>query len=211
MSEAVGVESPEAGRGLRKGGAYGRLYLGEVDKAADETSLGDELLKVGRDGGASGENHGVGDGGGSKGEARESAVDDGELDALLLEVVDLVGEYGGGGGARYESLAGREDASGEESAEGGALVGEVEDLGDAATLEIVSLGGDEIHALVESHLRLGGGIDAVGLLAIDTDRGDGGGDAEFVETAEDVVETDGLAGILFKTDDGEAAGGEYVL
>lgn len=211
MSEAVGVESPEAGSGLRKGGAYGWLYLGEVDKAADETSLGDELLEVGRDGGASGENHGVGDGGGSKGEARESAVDDGELDTLLLEAAYLVSEDGGSGGAGYESLAGREYAGGEEPSEGGALVGEVEDLGDAATLEIVSLGGDEIHALVESHLRLGGGIDAVGLLAIDADGGDGGGDAQLVETTEDVVETDGLAGILFKADDGETAGGEYVL
>ena len=169
------------------------------------------MLEVGRDGSAGGENHGVGDGGGSEGEARESAVDDGELDALLLEVFNLLCEYGGGGGTRYEGFAGREYASGEEPSEGGALVGEVEDLGDAATLEIVSLGGDEIHALVESHLRLGGGIDAVGLLAVDTYGGDGGGDAEFVETAEDVVETDGLAGILFKTYDGEAAGGEYVL
>ncbi len=211
MSEAVGVESPEAGRGLRESGAYGWFHLGEVDKAADETGFGDKLLEVGRDGSAGGENHGVGDGGGSKGEARESAVDDGELDALLLEVVDLVGEYGGSGGAGYESLAGREYASGEEPAEGGALVGEIEYLGDATTLEVVALGGDEIHALVESHLRLGGGIDAVGLFAIDADGGDGGGDAQLVETTEDVVETDGLAGILFKADDGETAGGEYVL
>lgn len=211
MSEAVGVESPEAGSGLRKGGAYGWLHLGEVDKAADETSLGDELLEVGGDGGAGGENHGVGDGGGSKGKARESAVDDGELDALLLEVFNLLCEYGGGGGARYESLAGREYASGEESAEGGALVGEVEYLGDATTLKVVALRGDEIHALVESHLRFGGSIDAVGLFAIDADGCDSGGDAELVETTEDVVETDGLTGILFKTDDGEAAGGEYVL
>ena len=211
MSEAVGVESPEARSGLRKGGAYGWLHLGEVDKAADETSLGDELLEVGRDGSAGGENHRVGDGGGGKGEARESAVDDGELDALLLEVFNLLCEYGGGGGTRYEGFAGREYASGEEPSEGGALVGEVEDLGDAATLEIVSLGGDEIHALVESHLRFGGSIDAVCLFAINADGCDGGGDAEFVETTEDVVETDGLAGILFKTYDGEAAGGEYVL
>lgn len=211
MSETVGVESPEAGRGLRESVADGGVNFGEVDKAADETGLGDELLEVGRDGCAGGENHGVGDGGGSKGEARESAVDDGELDTLLLEAAYLVGEDGGSGGAGYESLAGREYASGEESAEGGALVGEVEDLGDAATLEIVSLGGDEIHALVESHLRLGGSVDAVGLLAIDTYGGDGGGDTELVETTEDVVETDGLAGILFKADDGEAAGGEYVL
>lgn len=126
-------------------------------------------------------------------------------------MVDLVGEYGGGGGAGYESLAGREYASGEESSEGGALVGEVEDLGDATALEIVALGGDKIHALVESHLRFGGGVDAVGLFAIDADGCDSGGDAEFVETTEDVVETDGLTGILFKADDGEAAGGEYVL
>ena len=169
------------------------------------------MLEVGRDGSAGGENHGVGDGGGSKGKARESAVDDGELDTLLLEVFNLLCEYGGSGGARDESLAGREYASGEEPSEGGALVGEVEDLGDAATLEIVSLRGDEIHALVESHLRLGGGIDAVGLLAVDADGGDSGGDAELMETTEDVVETDGLAGILFKADDGETAGGEYVL
>jgi len=211
VSEAVGVESPEAGSGLRESVAYGWFHLGEVDKAADETSFGDKLLEVGRDGGAGGENHGVGDGGGSKGEARESAVDDGELDAQLLEVVDLVGEYGGGGGAGYESLAGRDYAGGEEPTEGGALVGEVEYLGDATALEVVTLRGDKIHAFVESHLRLGGGIDAVGLFAIDADGCDSGGDAEFVETAEDVVETDGLTGILFKADDGEAAGGEYVL
>ncbi len=169
------------------------------------------MLEVGRDGSAGGENHGVGDGGGSKGKARESAVDDGELDTLLLEAAYLVGEDGGSGGAGYESLAGREYASGEESAEGGALVGEVEDLGDAATLEIVALGGDEIHALVHRHLGFGGSIDAVGLFAIDADGCDSGGDAQLVETTEDVVETDGLAGILFKADDGEAAGGEYVL
>lgn len=169
------------------------------------------MLEVGRDGSAGGENHGVGDGGGSKGKARESAVDDGELDTLLLEAAYLVGEDGGSGGAGYESLAGRDYAGGEEPSEGGSLIGEVEDLGDAATLEIVSLGGDKIHALVESHLRFGGSIYAVGLFAIDTDGGDGGGDAQLVETTEDVVETDGLAGILFKTDDGEAAGGEYVL
>lgn len=211
MSEAVGVESPEAGRGLRESVADGGVDLGEVDKTAYKTSLGDELLEVGRDGGAGGENHRVSDGGGCEGEARESAVDDGELNALLLEVFNLLCEYGGSGGARYESFAGREDASGEEPAEGGALVGEVEDLGDATALEIVALGGDKIHALVESHLRLGGGVDAVGLFAIDTDGGDGGGDAQLVETTEDVVETDGLAGILFKTDDGETAGGEYVL
>lgn len=206
MSETVGVESPEAGSGLRKGVADGGIHLGEVDKAADETSLGDELLEVGRDGGAGGENHGVGDGGGSEGEARESAVDDGELDALLLEVFNLLCEYGGSGGARYEGFAGRDYAGGKEPSEGGALVGEVEDLGDATALEIVALGGDEIHALVESHLRLGGGIDAVCLFAIDADGGDGGGDAQLVETTEDVVETDGLTGILFKADDGEAAG-----
>lgn len=41
MSEAVGVESPEAGRGLRESVAYGWFHLGEVDKAADETGLGD--------------------------------------------------------------------------------------------------------------------------------------------------------------------------
>lgn len=169
------------------------------------------MLEVGRDGSAGGENHGVGDGGGSKGEARESAVDDGELDALLLEVFNLLCEYGGSGGARYEGLAGREDAGGEEPSEGGALVGEVEDLGDAATLEIVALGGDKIHALVHRHLGFGGSIYAVGLFAIDADGCDRGGDTEFVETAEDVVETDGLTGILFKADDGEAAGGEYVL
>lgn len=169
------------------------------------------MLEVGRDGSAGGENHGVGDGGGSKGEARESAVDDGELDALLLEAAYLVGEDGGSGGARDESLAGREDAGGEEPSEGGALVGEVEDLGDATALEVVALRGDKIHALVESHLRFGGSIDAVGLFAIDADGCDGGGDTELVETAEDVVETDGLTSILFKADDGEAAGGEYVL
>ena len=73
------------------------------------------------------------------------------------------------------------------------------------------LGSDKIHALVESHLRFGGSIDAVGLFAIDADGGDGGGDTELVETTEDVVETDGLAGILFKANDGEAATGEYVL
>ena len=211
MCEAVGVESPEAGSGLRESVAYGWFHLGEVDKAADETGLGDELLEVGRDGGAGGENHRVGDGGGGEGKTRESAVDDGELYALLLEAAYLVGEDGCGGGARYEGFAGREDAGGEEPSEGGALVGEVEDLGDATALEIVALGGDKIHALVESHLRLGGGVDAVGLFAIDTDGGDGGGDAQLVETTEDVVETDGLAGILFKADDGEAAGGEYVL
>ena len=211
MSEAVGVESPEAGSDLSEGGTDGGVNLGEVDKTADKTSLGDELLEVGGDGGAGGENHRVGDGGGSEGEARESAVDDGELYALLLETVYLVGEDGGGGSARDESLAGREDAGGEESAEGGALVGEVENLGDATALEVVALGGDKIHALVESNLRLGCGIDAVGLLAIDTDGGDGGGDTELMKTTEDVVETDGLAGIFLKADDGETAGGEYVL
>lgn len=41
MSETVGVESPEAGSGLRESVAYGGVNFGEVDKAADETSLGD--------------------------------------------------------------------------------------------------------------------------------------------------------------------------
>ena len=90
-------------------------------------------------------------------------------------MVDLLCEYGGGGGAGYESFARREYAGGEEPSEGGALVGEVENLGDAATLEIMPLGGDEIHALVERHLGLGGGIDAVGLFAIDADGCDRGG------------------------------------
>ena len=126
-------------------------------------------------------------------------------------MVDLLCEYGGGGCAGYESFARREYASGEKPSECGALVGEVEDLGDAATLEVVPLGGDEIHALVESHLGLGGGIDAVGLFAIDADGCDCGGDSELVETAEDVVEADGLAGVFLKSYDGEAATGEYVL
>ena len=211
MCDAVGVDGPKAGSGLREGGADGGLHFGEVDKAADETSLGDKLLQVGRYGGSSGEYHGFGDGGRSEGEPREGAVDNGELYALLLEVFYLLCEYGGGGSAGYESFARREYAGGEEPSEGGALVGEVEDLGDAATLEVVPLGGDEIHALVESHLGFGGGIDAVCLFAIDADGGDGGGDSELVETAEDVVEADGLAGVLLKANDGEAATGEYVL
>lgn len=62
MSEAVGVESPEAGSSLRESGAYGWFHLGEVDKAADETGLGDELLQVGRYGGSGSEYHGVSDG-----------------------------------------------------------------------------------------------------------------------------------------------------
>jgi hypothetical protein len=56
-------------------------------------------------------------------------------------------------------------------------VGEVKNLGDATPLEVVPLGCDKIHALVECHLGLGGGIDAVGLLAIDAYGGDGGRDA----------------------------------
>ncbi|MBR5939109.1 hypothetical protein IKZ77_00970 [Candidatus Saccharibacteria bacterium] len=62
VCEAVGVDGPEAGGGLREGCADGGFHLGEVDKAADETSLGDKLLEVGRYGGAGGEYHGVGDG-----------------------------------------------------------------------------------------------------------------------------------------------------
>lgn len=66
------------------------------------------------------------------------------------------------------------------------------------------VGGDKLHVLVEGDFGFGGGIDGVDLLTVDTDGSNSGGDAQLVQTPQEVVEADSFSGVFFKAYDGEA-------
>ena len=71
-------------------------------------------------------------------------------------------------------------------------------------LEIVFVGGDKLHALVEGDFGLGGGVNGVYLLAVDTDGGDGCGDPQMVQPAKNIIKTDCFASVFFKAYNGQA-------
>jgi len=200
----VVVDNPEAavysGEALPEG--FGDF--GEVDEAVDEACAGDELLEVGGYGGPGGQNHGVGNGGGGQAETGESPVDNGELDIAAAELRYLLAKDASGGGPRKEDAPRTDHPGGDQLAEGCAPLVDGEDGGYQAAGEVVAVGGDELHALVEGDFGLGGGVDGVDLLAVDTDGGDGSGDAQLVQPPEKIVETDCLAGVFFEPYDGEA-------
>ena len=205
VGKAVRVESPEATVGRGKRCSYRRVHFGQVDQTAHKSRLGNKLLQIGRHSGSGGENHGIGDSGRSKRQPREGTVYNGELHPLPFEPLYLFRKYSGCGGTRYQSLARQKHPCGEQPPQGGALVGEVEYLGNAASLQIVTLGGHEIHAVIQRHLGLGGGIDTVGLLAVHTYGGNGCRNAHLMQSPQHIVEAHRFAGVLLKPHDGEAS------
>lgn len=96
---AIGVDNPKA---IVDGGELRAKRFGDfrqIDEAEDKAGARDELLKIGRDSGASGEDHSFGDGGGGEAEAGEGTVDNGELHTVVLELSYLLTEDSGGGGS----------------------------------------------------------------------------------------------------------------
>ena len=204
VGKAVGVDYPEAALDSGELPPKGFGDFGEVNEAVDEAGAGDKLLQVGRDGSTCGQNHGVGDGWGGQAKPRKSPVDNGELDIGTAEMGYLLPEDTGGGGPGEEHTARAEHTGGDKLAQGGAALVDGEDVGHQAAGEVVLVGGDELHALVEGDFGLGCGVDGVYLLAIDTDGGDGSGDTQLVQPTQKVVKADCLAGVFFKAYNGQA-------
>ena len=179
-------------------------HLGEVDEPVYKAGAGDKLLEIRRDGCACGQNHGLGDRGRGQTESRQRPVDNGQLHAALPELGYLLPEDTGGGGPREEDTSGAEHLCCHQLAEGCAPLVDGKDARDKPTLQVVFVGGDELHALIEGDFGLGGSVDGVHLLAVDTDGGDSGGDSKLVQPAQKIVKTYGLASVFFQAYDGQA-------
>lgn len=162
------------------------------------------MLEIGRDSSTRGENHGFGDCGGGQAETREGTVDNGELHSVAAELGDLLTEDTRGGSPGKEYTAWTEHLGRDQLAKSGTPLVDGKDARDKPPLEVVFVGGDELHALVEGDFRFGGGIDRVDLLAVDTDGGDGSGDAQLVQTTQKIVKANGLSSVFFKAYDGQA-------
>ena len=211
MRHTVAVQSPEPRSGTCQRGACRIRHLLQVNETVYETRLGDELLQIGRHCGTRGQYHGLRHRRRSQAKPRERPVDDGEADTLPMESVYLLAQHLGGRGTREDDLAPTEHFGGDQLSQRRATGVHIDNLRHQPPLQVVPLGGDEAHALIESNLGFRCGIDRVRLLAVDTYGGDSRADAEVVEPSQDVVQADRLAGILLQSHDGDAVMVQYVV
>ena len=112
---------------------------------------------------------------------------------------------------RDKRLAADDGAGRHQAPERGAPVAEVQNLGRQAPLAVVQFGCGKEHVLVNGNLGFWSAEHDVAGLAVDTDGGQRGGVAAQGETAEDVVETLGLAGVLGKPDYRDRAALGHIL